>query len=105
MVKLIETPDDFSAMLEGSNTKLAVVDFFAVWCGPCKMVAPMFEQFTVEYPDIDFYKVDVDEAEEVAATCGIQAMPTFQFFKGGMKIAEVLGADVNKIKQLMLQHK
>jgi thioredoxin 1 len=69
------------------------------------MVAPMFEEFVSEYPDIEFYKVDVDEAEDVAATCGIQAMPTFQFFKGGNKIDEVRGADINKIKQLMLANK
>lgn len=105
MVKLIENTDQFLEMLELSKTKLVVVDFFAVWCGPCKMVAPMFEEFVSEYPDIEFYKVDVDEAEDVAATCGIQAMPTFQFFKGGNKIDEVRGADINKIKQLMLANK
>jgi thioredoxin 1 len=74
-------------------------------CGPCVMVAPMFEQFVIEYPDVEFYKVDVDEAEDVAAHCGIQAMPTFQFYKGGEKIKEIRGADVNKIKELIVLHK
>jgi thioredoxin 1 len=69
------------------------------------MVSPIIEKFAKEYPDIDFYKVDVDEAEEVAAKCGIRAMPTFQFFKDGRKVEEVRGADLNKITSHMLRLK
>jgi thioredoxin-like negative regulator of GroEL len=65
----------------------------------------VFEQFVTEYPEVDFYKVDVDETDDVAAECGIQAMPTFQFFKGGEKIEEVRGADVARLKAIIEANK
>jgi thioredoxin 1 len=58
-----------------------------------------------ENPDVAFAEVDVDEADDVAAQCGIQAMPTFHFYKGGERIEVVTGADKDKIAALMLQHK
>ena len=58
-----------------------------------------------ENPDVEFVKVDVDEADDVAGACGIQAMPTFQFFKGGAKIDEMRGADQAKLAQLLAKHK
>ena len=79
--------------------------FHPLRCGPCKFVAPVFEQFVTEYPEVDFYKVDVDETDDVAAECGIQAMPTFQFFKGGEKIEEVRGADVARLKAIIEANK
>mmetsp|Transcript_7296 Transcript_7296/g.12099 ORF Transcript_7296/g.12099 Transcript_7296/m.12099 type:complete len:106 (+) Transcript_7296:922-1239(+) len=105
MVRLIESMDEYNDLLEISKTKLVVVDFFAVWCGPCKVIAPMFEQWQTEYPDVEFVKVDVDEADEVAATCGIRAMPTFHFYKDGAKLTEIQGANVPKIKELIEANK
>ena len=52
-------------------------------------------------PNVVFIKVDVDDASEIAAKCGISAMPTFHYYKGGEKVAEVVGADVDKIKALV----
>jgi len=69
------------------------------------MMAPIFEKWEEEYPTIKFVKVDVDESEDVSQKCGIQAMPTFQFFKDGVKIQEIKGANQQKLKQLMEQHK
>lgn len=57
-----------------------------------------------EFPGVDFFKVDVDEAEDVAAACGIQAMPTFQVFKGGAKVDEMKGADQAGLKALVTKH-
>ena len=74
-------------------------------CGPCKFIGPIFEKMAGENPDVEFVKVDVDEADDVAGACGIQAMPTFQFFKGGAKIDEMRGADQAKLAQLLAKHK
>jgi thiol-disulfide isomerase/thioredoxin len=55
------------------------------------MISPKFEEMSKKYTDIACFKVDVDEAEDVAAACEITAMPTFQFFKNGAKVAEFKG--------------
>eukprot|EP00523_Entomoneis_sp_CCMP467_P002343 CAMPEP_0168752302 /NCGR_PEP_ID=MMETSP0724-20121128/18313_1 /TAXON_ID=265536 /ORGANISM="Amphiprora sp., Strain CCMP467" /LENGTH=217 /DNA_ID=CAMNT_0008800541 /DNA_START=88 /DNA_END=738 /DNA_ORIENTATION=- len=91
MVKYIESMDEFKSILEVSKTKLVVIDFTASWCGPCKMISPIFEQMASENPEVEFVKVDVDETDDVAGTCGIRAMPTFQFYKGGEKVEEMMG--------------
>ena len=62
-------------------------------CGPCKFIAPIFEKLAEENPEAEFVKVDVDDADDVAAAVGIQAMPTFHFYKGGVKVDEMMGAD------------
>lgn len=57
-----------------------IIDFYATWCRPCKMTAPIVEELAKEYQGkIDFYKVDVDKEQELAATFGIQSIPTFFF--------------------------
>jgi thiol-disulfide isomerase/thioredoxin len=74
-------------------------------CGPCKFIGPIFERLAGENPDIEFVKIDVDQAEEVAGHCGIQAMPTFQFYKNGEILEEMRGADVARLEQLISKYK
>lgn len=97
MVSEIKSVAEFESAI--SVDKLVVVDFFATWCGPCKMIAPMLEKFAAEYSQADFYKVDVDEVPEVAKTNEVSAMPTLIFFKSGKEVAKVVGANPAAIKQ------
>ncbi|CAA9965057.1 Thioredoxin [Pyrenophora teres f. maculata] len=83
---------DFDAAIADKDT-LMVLDCFATWCGPCKVIAPQVVKFSEAYPNARFYKIDVDEVPDVAQELGIRAMPTFLFFKGGDKVAEVVGAN------------
>ena len=77
-----------------------LVDFTASWCGPCKMIAPFFEELAGKYPGVVFVKVDVDDLDDVAAECGISAMPTFQLYSNGVKVQELTGADKDKLEAL-----
>ena len=92
MVKLAETSRDIPSQ------GLVVIDFFATWCGPCRKIAPVYEQFPQQYPKITFLKVDVDESPELVAQYDISAMPTFVFLKDGAIVKKVEGADVRGLK-------
>uniref|UniRef100_A0A0B7AJW5 Thioredoxin n=1 Tax=Arion vulgaris TaxID=1028688 RepID=A0A0B7AJW5_9EUPU len=97
----IATKVDFDQTIK-ENDCLIVVDFFATWCGPCKTISPTIEGFSKEFTDVIFVKIDVDENSETAESCDIRAMPTFQFYKGGKKVGEVIGVDAKKIKDLIV---
>jgi thioredoxin 1 len=62
------------------------------------VIAPKVEAFSVDYTDVLFYKVDVDELNQVASEVGVRAMPTFMLFKNGEKVAEVVGANPSALK-------
>lgn len=85
----LSSKEQFDALLAGS--KPVVVDFFATWCGPCKMFAPIFEAAAEKHDDIEFLKVDVDEFEDLAVSLGISYVPTIMLFKGGEKIDYFVG--------------
>ena len=88
MVKQIGE-QEFSEVL---NSEIAVVDFFATWCGPCKMLGPVLEQLSAGYEGkINFFKIDVDEAEETAAKYGIQSIPAVFAFKKGELFSKQVG--------------
>ena len=107
MVELVKSKSDFAEHLAAAGTDgLVVVDFFATWCGPCKAIAPRIEEMAKnEYSMVKFLKVDVDECEEVAMDYEVSAMPTFKFIKGGKVVGELIGANADKLKALVEEHK
>lgn len=70
---------------------LVLVDFFATWCGPCKMIAPILEELDGELKDVKIVKVDVDQSPETASTYGIQSIPTMKLFKDGKDVQTTVG--------------
>ncbi|HOM63562.1 MAG TPA: thioredoxin [Dysgonamonadaceae bacterium] len=76
-----------------NTDKLVVIDFWAEWCGPCKMVGPIIEQIAEEYKDkIVVGKVDVDNNDEATSKYGIRNIPTVLFIKNGQVVDKVVGA-------------
>lgn len=70
---------------------VVLVDFFATWCGPCKMLAPVLEQLQNEMPDVCFYKVDIDSEKELCERFKIMSVPTMVLFKDGKVVAQTSG--------------
>ena len=87
----VATNTNFSELLEGG--KLVIVDFWATWCGPCRMLSPILDLLEEEMADqISVVKVNVDDADEIAARFRIMNIPTLLFFKDGQLVDKTVGA-------------
>ena len=102
-VLIINSDAQFKSEFENNSNKLLIVDFTASWCGPCKTIAPVFEQLSNQFMTAVFLKVDVDICRGTAASYGIRAMPTFMFFLHGQKVDEMKGADPTTLQQKIQQ--
>jgi thioredoxin 1 len=86
------TEQNFESEIE-QGAGLAMVDFWAAWCGPCRMIAPIVEQLAGEYDgQVKVGKLDVDANQRIAARFGIRSIPSILFFKDGKHIDTVVGA-------------
>lgn len=72
--------------------KTVLVDFWATWCGPCRMIAPVLEEVAKERPDVTVCKVDVDEERELALEYGVSSIPTLLVFRDGKVVNQSIGA-------------
>ena len=92
MTEIKHATDDTFESLVTNNERPVVVDFWAAWCGPCKMVAPEMEKLAAKYDGIvDVVKVDVDANPRLSHAFGIMSIPTIAFFKPGEQPAGVTG--------------
>jgi thioredoxin 1 len=104
VVHQVKSLEEYKNKIKEAGEHLVVVDFFAIWCGPCKRISPFLEQLSERMTNVVFLKVDVDEAEDIAREEGITAMPTFYLFKNGKKVADLVGAAQEKLEKLIHQH-
>ena len=85
------------------NGKTVLVDFWATWCGPCRMIAPVLEEVAKERPDVTVCKVDVDEERELALEYGASSIPTLLVFRDGKVVNQSIGAMPKERILAMLQ--
>lgn len=88
-MKIIESKEEYSELL--NNNELVFVDFYADWCGPCKMVGPVVEKLADKNTDVAFAKVNVDHLLEVAGMYGIMSIPTLIVLKKGTPVTKQIG--------------
>jgi len=92
--------EDFNSII--NSEQLTLVDFFATWCGPCKMMHPVLEQLKEDMPDIRIIKVDVDKNDALCMQYRIQAVPTLMLFRSGELLWQQSGAlPLDALKQII----
>ena len=102
-VKHIESASELDQLVSQSKDSLIVVDFSAEWCGPCRMIAPVFDELALATAEAGavFCKVDVDKTPELADRYEVQGMPTFVFIKDGEVVERFAGASPQKLREVV----
>ncbi|KAH8857193.1 Thioredoxin H-type isoform 2 [Schistosoma japonicum] len=102
----LRSNDELKALIKDETT-LIIVDFFAMWCSPCRMIAPKFEELSKKYPaifvkiDVDEFKVNKSETIETALQYDIEAVPTYVAIKGGQIVDVIVGASIENVEDMI----
>lgn len=101
MVLQIESEAQFRQLLKSAGDKPIIVDFFAEWCGPCKKIAPFFEELSKQFTSALFYKANIDDLQFLADDYEIEKLPTFICFQNGKPVGKMESASVNALSQFV----
>ena len=98
---LLEQNHNFN---EEIKDPIVVVDFFATWCGPCKMLSPILEKFASEHPEVKVIKVDVDDFTNIAREYSVSSIPTLVLFNDGVMVDKKVGfMDYNNLVKWIIK--
>lgn len=102
IMKILNSSEFDNAIANG----IVLVDFYADWCGPCKMLAPVLEGVSEKMTQVEFYKINVDTSSDIAGRYGVQAIPNLIIFKDGKAIDQITGfvpenEIVNRLESLL----
>jgi thioredoxin len=100
-LKVADNDAEFEKIVKYAGGKAVIVDFAASWCGPCKVIGPIFDQLAEETPQAVFVKVDVDQCRSTATKFKVEAMPTFKLLHMGREMASIQGANEAGLKELV----
>ena len=106
-LEIVTTNPELEALFLDHTDKLIVVDFYATWCGPCKMILPKFLKMANNKKfrgKVVFVKVDVDDAPEIAEKHEVEAMPTFHLFREGKVVNKMVGANDARLLTMITEH-
>ena len=91
MAEQINTQQEYEKKITDTNEKI-LVDFYATWCGPCKMMSPVVEEVESDVKNkVKFYKIDIDEMSDLANDLHVSSIPTFVLYEGGKEIDRIIG--------------
>jgi suppressor of tumorigenicity protein 13 len=105
-VVVVRSHHDLKSTLNAASnaSRLSVLYFTATWCGPCRVMAPLFEKLAQKHPQVVFFKLDIDQLGSVAQEWNVTSVPTFFFVKNGKTVDTVVGADKNGLERSVAMH-
>lgn len=107
-IQEVKTAQDYDAIMKHltETGSCGIIDFTAKWCGPCKAIAPIYEELSQKYPQVKFLKIDIDNPDMTAVVNdhGITGVPTFTMYKGPRKVENFTGARVDLLRSVLQKH-
>ncbi|XP_043718264.1 thioredoxin H4-1-like isoform X1 [Telopea speciosissima] len=103
-VHLVTTKEGWDEKISEANKdgKFVVVNFSASWCGPCRMIAPLYSELSEKYPTLTFLTVDVDQLTEFSSSWDIRATPTFFILRDGQQVDKLVGANKPELQKKII---
>ena len=102
-VREVDSLEELQSIISNTD-ELIIVEFFAHWCGPCSMIAPEFERLATETPNAVFLRVDVENSKEIVKAYDVTSMPTFVFFRTGLKLEHLVAGKVEILEEKLNTH-